>query len=145
MQAIQAQRSSLSEEAFRSELDAARKIETGFPSPAADHIEKALNLEDLVVYRPSTTFYVRAEGDSMNASCIYDGDILIVDRSIYPQHGNIAIFALDGEPVIRRFVRQNDHILLVSDDAKLRPIPIFSETDWAIWGVITHVIHRYKL
>ena len=145
MQAIQAQHSSISEEALRHELDIARKIETGFPSPAADHMEKALNLEDLVVYRPSTTFYVRAEGNSMNASGIHDRDILIVDRSIHPQHGNIAIFALEGEPVIRRFVRQNERIFLVSDDPQLRPIPIFSETDWAIWGVVTHVIHKYKL
>ena len=60
-------------------LELARKMETGFPSPASDHLEKALNLEELVVFRPSATFYVRAQGNAMKRSGIHDKDILIVD------------------------------------------------------------------
>ena len=53
-------------------LELARKMETGFPSPASDHLEKALNLEELVVFRPSATFYVRAQGNAMKRSGIHD-------------------------------------------------------------------------
>lgn len=127
------------------QLELARKMETGFPSPAADHLEKALNLEDLVVYRPSATFYVRAEGNAMFRSGIYDGDILIVDRSIAPHHGAIIITSIDEEPAIRRFVLKGSRIFLVSDDSRFTPIVITEETDWTIWGIVTHVIHRFRL
>ena len=66
-------------------LSLSRKIETGFPSPASDHLEKALSLEELIVRRPTSTFYVRVEGHAMNASGIYEGDILVVDRSLSPK------------------------------------------------------------
>lgn len=126
-------------------LELARKMETGFPSPASDHLEKALSLEELVVFRPSATFYVRAQGNAMQRSGIHDKDILIVDRSITPRHGNIIVTSIDEEPSIRRFAKQGSRIFLVSDDSSLQPIAITKETTWTIWGVVTHVIHRFKL
>ena len=127
------------------ELELSGKIETGFPSPAADHLEKALSLEDLVVYRPSATFYVRAEGNAMQRSGIHDKDILIVDRSIHPKDGSIVITSVNQEPVIRRLVRRGPRVFLMSDDARHEPVVIYEDTDWIIWGVVTHVIHRYRL
>lgn len=126
-------------------LELARKMETGFPSPASDHLEKALSLEELVVFRPSATFYVRAQGNAMQRSGIHDKDILIVDRSITPRHGNIIVTSIDEEPSIRRFAKQGSRIFLVSDDTSLQPIAINKETAWTIWGVVTHVIHRFRL
>ncbi|MBO6620317.1 MAG: translesion error-prone DNA polymerase V autoproteolytic subunit [Balneola sp.] len=126
-------------------LELARKMETGFPSPASDHLEKALNLEELVVFRPSATFYVRAQGNAMQRSGIHDKDILIVDRSITPRHGNIIVTSIDEEPSIRRFAKQGSRIFLVSDDPSLQPIAVNKETAWTIWGVVTHVIHRFRL
>lgn len=126
-------------------LELARKMETGFPSPASDHLEKALNLEELVVFRPSATFYVRAQGNAMKRSGIHDKDILIVDRSITPRHGNIIVTSIDEEPSIRRFAKQGSRIFLVSDDSSLQPIAVNKETAWTIWGVVTHVIHRFRL
>lgn len=144
MRSIEAQKST-PENPRTGQLDLTRKMETGFPSPASDHSEKALNLEDLVVFRPSATFYVRAQGNAMAHSGIHDKDILIVDRSITAKHGCIIITAIDEEPSIRRFVLQGSRIFLVSDDSSLNPIAISKETDWTIWGVITHVIHRFNL
>lgn len=126
-------------------LELARKMETGFPSPASDHLEKALSLEELVVFRPSATFYVRAQGNAMKRSGIHDKDILIVDRSITPRHGNIIVTSIDEEPSIRRFAKQGSRIFLVSDDPSLQPIAVNKETAWTIWGVVTHVIHRFRL
>lgn len=126
-------------------LELARKMETGFPSPASDHLEKALNLQELVVFRPSATFYVRAQGNAMQRSGIHDKDILIVDRSITPRHGNIIVTSIDEEPSIRRFAKQGSRIFLVSDDSSLKPIAVTKETAWTIWGVVTHVIHRFSL
>jgi DNA polymerase V len=121
-----------------------RKIETGFPSPAGDHLEKALSLEDLIVRRPTSTFYVRAEGNAMKKSGIHDGDILVIDRSLNARDGSILIVSLDEEVIIRRLIRQGSRTFLASDDPNLAPIPIGQETNWMIWGVATHLIHRFR-
>ncbi len=143
MQSTEAQKSTPGK-SRTGQLELARKMETGFPSPASDHLEKALNLEDLVVYRPSATFYVRTEGNAMAKSGIHHKDILIVDRSITARHGCIVITSINQEPCIRRFIRQGHQIFLVSDDKQLKPITITEETEWTIWGVVTHVIHRFN-
>lgn len=128
----------------KSDLELSKKTETGFPSPAADHLEKALNLEELVVLRPSATFYVRAQGNAMQQSGIHDGDVLVVDRSIIPKHGQIVIASIEGEPIIRRLVKMGSRFFLLSDSQKYEPIAVSEETNWMIWGVVTFVIHRFK-
>tara|TARA_R110002124_G_scaffold287013_3_gene469698 strand:+ start:5172 stop:5612 length:441 start_codon:yes stop_codon:yes gene_type:complete len=144
MRSIEAQKNTI-ENARTGNLELAGKMETGFPSPASDHLEKALSLEELVVFRPSATFYVRAQGSAMECSGIHDKDILIVDRSITPRHGCIIITSVDEEPSIRRFARQGSRIFLVSDDPEFKPIAITRQTEWTIWGVVTHVIHRFNI
>lgn len=125
-------------------LNLSRKIETGFPSPAGDHLEKTLSLEDLIIRRPTSTFYVRAEGNAMKASGIFDGDILVIDRSLNAHNGSIIVVSLDEEVIIRRLVKKQNRIFLVSNDVKYAPIPIGKETNWMIWGVATHLIHRFR-
>lgn len=125
-------------------LKLSRKIETGFPSPATDHLEKALNLEDLIVRRPTSTFYVRAEGNAMKSYGIHDGDILVVDRSLTARNNSIIIASLDDEVIIRRVSKKSNRIFLVSGDIRFAPIPIGKETNWMVWGVATHLIHKFN-
>jgi len=121
-----------------------QKIETGFPSPASDHLEKALSLEDLIVRRPTSTFYVRAEGNAMKAAGIFDGDILVIDRSLNAIEGSIIVVSLDEDIIIRKLVKKGNRLFLISGDVKYAPIPIGRETNWMIWGVATHLIHKFK-
>lgn len=104
-------------------LQLSRRIETGFPSPAGDHLERALNLEELIVRRPTSTFYVRVEGDAMKASGIHDKDILVVDRSLNATNGSILVVTIDDEVLIRRLIKQGDRRFLVTDDASMPPHP----------------------
>lgn len=124
-------------------LKLSRKIETGFPSPAADHLEKALSLEELIIRRPTSTFYVRVEGDAMQASGIHEGDILVVDRSLNAKNGSILVATYEDEVIIRRFIKHNNRSFLVTGDSTLPPIPVDASTQWMIWGVVTHLIHRF--
>lgn len=125
-------------------LKLSRKIETGFPSPAGDHLEKALSLEDLIVRRPTSTFYVRAEGGAMKTSGIHDGDILVVDRSLTPRDESVIVVSLDEEVIIRRLSNKGNRVFLVSGDERYAPISIGRETNWMVWGVATHLIHRFR-
>lgn len=132
-----------SEKKPKNEMKLSQKAETGFVSPAADHLQKPLDLEDLIVHHPAATFYVRAEGNAMQISGIYDGDILVVDRSLHPKDGAIVIAAIEQEPVIRRLVKRGSRLFLISDDPKFEPVGIHPDINWMIWGVVTHVIHKY--
>ncbi len=74
------------------------RVVYSFPSPAQDYVESRLDIGELLVRHPNATYFVRASGDSMIDGNIKNGDFLIVDSSLTPEHGNIVIAAIDGEP-----------------------------------------------
>lgn len=113
----------------------------GFPSPASDYIDQALDLNELLIKHPSSTFYVRATGNSMIGAGIYSGDILVVDRSLKPENGKIVIAILNGEFVVKRLSIKNQCISLISENDSFPNINIAEGMDFEVWGVVTTVIH----
>ncbi len=77
-------------------------VQCGFPSPAADYVEQRIDLNELLVSHPSSTYFVKAAGDSMIEAGISDGDLLVVDSSRTAEHGDIVIAAVDGEFTVKR-------------------------------------------
>ena len=77
-------------------------INAGFPSPAEDHVDVSLNLNDYLVKHPSSTFYIYVKGDSMIGSGIYDGDLMVVDRSLDPKSNNVVVAVIDGEFTVKK-------------------------------------------
>ncbi len=117
------------------------RVAAGFPSPADDHIERHLDLNEHLVERPAATFFVRVEGDSMINAGIHENDILIVDRSIQATHGKVVIAVLNSELTVKRWELQQDRVRLIPANDRYRPIDITEEMDFRIWGVVVHVIH----
>lgn len=87
-------------------------VPAGFPSPADDYIEAALDLNEHLIKNPAATFFVRVKGDSMIHASIYDNDILIVDRSLTSRNGNIMIAPLNGDFTVRYLQKREDHVFL---------------------------------
>jgi len=87
----------------------------GFPSPGDDLVERPLNLHDLLVDNESATFFVKVSGDSMEGARIFDGDILVVDRSIDPKSGHIVVAAVYGELAVKRLKKVGNELSLVSE------------------------------
>jgi DNA polymerase V len=114
----------------------------GFPSPAADHYDKRLDLNEHLVLHPEATFFLRVKGNSMVGAGIHDGDLLVVDRSLEPAHGRVVIAALDGELTIKRLHHQHGKILLRADNPEYMDIEIRHGQELHIWGVVAHVIHK---
>ena len=108
----------------------------GFPAPGDDVLEKALDLNDLLIDNPTSTFFVRVEGDSMEGARIFSGDILVVDRSVPPGDGGLVVAAVYGEMVVKRLVIKKEHTLLVSENEAYEPILITDNDDCFIWGVV---------
>jgi DNA polymerase V len=120
-------------------------VTAGFPSPASDYIDKSLNLDDLLIKNKIATFLVRVLGDSMIGSGIFPDDILIVDKSITPSHKNIVVAILNGEFTIKRFIKENNQIILRPENPKYQDIKVKLEDDFQIWGVVTFNIHNPNL
>lgn len=119
----------------------AHSVSAGFPSPADDYMETKLDLNDYLIKRPAATFFVKASGDSMQGAGIYDGDILIVDRSIEARNGKVIIAAVDGQLTVKRLVIKNGKSWLWPENLKYPPIEICDENNIVIWGVVTNVVH----
>ncbi|MDD5581287.1 MAG: translesion error-prone DNA polymerase V autoproteolytic subunit [Methylobacter sp.] len=117
------------------------KITAGFTSPAADHIEASLDLNELLVRRPAATFFVRTQGDSMLGAGIHPDDILVVDRSLEAAHGKIIICALNGELTVKRLNHTQGRLTLAAENPAYADILIEPDMEVVVWGVVTSVIH----
>jgi DNA polymerase V len=117
------------------------RVSAGFPSPAEDHIEKRLDLNELLIKHPAATFFVRVAGDSMTGAGINHNDILVVDRSLEPANGKVVIAVLNGELTVKRLYRNGGSFRLVADNPAYPALELSEGESCEIWGVVTSVIH----
>ena len=117
------------------------KVSAGFPSPADDNLERSLDLNSYLIKRPTATFFVRVNGDSMINAGINDNDILVVDRSIKPTHGKVIIAVLDGQMTVKRLYKRSGKIILMPENDLYKPIEIEDYMNMEIWGVVTSSVH----
>ncbi len=118
------------------------RIAAGFPSPADDYLDVALDLNEHLIAHPAATFYVRVAGSSMEGAGIFDDDLLIVDRSLEATLGNIVVAVIDGDFTVKRLVKRRNKVLLVSEHPDYPPIQVHEESEATIWGVVTYCLHR---
>ncbi|MFO7830580.1 MAG: translesion error-prone DNA polymerase V autoproteolytic subunit [Desulfuromonadaceae bacterium] len=118
-------------------------IEAGFPSPAQDYVDQCMDLNELCIRHPATAFFVRVKGDSMVEGGIGDGDVLIVEGSIDPRHGDIVIACIDDSLTVKR-LEIHPEARLVPMNVAYRPIAITPDNETNIVGVVTNVIHPLR-
>ena len=114
---------------------------TGFGAATDDHAERGIDLNEQLVRNKPATFFMRVSGQAMTGAGIFDGDVVVVDRSLQPASGRVVIAALNGELLIRRLERVQNRVRLVPDTPKLAPIDVDPAADFSVWGVVTYVIH----
>jgi DNA polymerase V len=115
----------------------AASVAAGFPSPGDDLVEQPLDLNDLMIDNPTSTFFVRVQGDSMEGARIFDGDVLVVDRSVQAREGMIVVAAVYGELVVKRLQKTSTGLALISENVDYAPILIDDTEGVYIWGVAT--------
>jgi DNA polymerase V len=114
----------------------------GFPSPAADHTQKRIDLNEHLIRNKEATYLFKVKGDSMTGAGIYEGDTLLVDRSIDPKHNNIVIAQLNNEFTVKRLYRRGGVVKLIAENPIYPPRLIKEEDDFIVWGVVTNNIHK---
>ncbi len=117
--------------------------QAGFPAPGDDLVEATLNIHDLVVKNPASTFFVRVEGDSMEGAGIFSGDVLVIDRSREVLHGSIVVAVVDGGMVVKRVRIDHGTLFLVSENPAYVPIEVTSETGCQVWGVVVGSVRQF--
>ena len=119
-----------------------QKVGAGFPSPATDYVEDDIDLNAHLIKNPPSTFLIRVQGKSMNSIGIYDGDLLIVDRSLNPKNFSTVIVNINEELVVKSFVKDKNQSFLTSGSKKINEkINLTENPEIVIWGIVTHIIH----
>lgn len=119
------------------------RVAAGFPSPAQDYVDRALDLNELCIEHPAATYYVRAAGESMLGVGIHPGDVLVVDRALEARHRDIVIAAWQGELTVKR-LELRPTLRLVAENDAFPPIEIAEPEMLEIFGVVTFVIHALR-
>lgn len=115
---------------------------TGFESPAAEYTQLPLSLDELLIEHPSATFIGQAAGDSMEGAGIFDGDILIVDRHVALENGDIVVANINGEFVCKLI--DTKHRLLLSSNEKYQPVAVSSFDSFSVEGVVIRSIRCHR-
>jgi DNA polymerase V len=118
------------------------KVSAGFPSPAADYEDKRLDINEYLIRNPVSTFFFPVQGDSMQGAEIFDGDVLVVDRSIKAQHGHIVVAFVDGDRLVKRLHCRNGRVALIAENPIFPPLEIQDGMELVVWGTVVGKFKR---
>ena len=117
-------------------------ISAGFPSPADDFKEIRISLDKELVKNSESTFYARVSGDSMIEAGLDDGDLLVIDRSLDPESGKIAVCLVDGEFTVKRIMKEKNKLYLVPENKKYKTVELSEDNELIVWGIVEYVIKK---
>ncbi len=120
-------------------------ISAGHPQDAGDTADTAetIDLNDYVSRGSGDIFYITVKGDSMIEYGIKDGDLLVADRGRQPKNGDVVIAEINGSFTVKRFARWRQRLYLVPENEDYKTRRIEEHEHFAVWGVVTHVLHRF--
>ncbi|MGF6513001.1 DNA polymerase V [Pseudomonas sp. BT76 TE3572] len=119
------------------------RVPAGFPSPAADHIEQHISLDEILNIRAPNVYLISIAGDSMQGAGIFDGDLAIVDRALEAGHNDIVVALLNNEPMCKRLCKRGTQMILLSENPKYPPRYVLEGDELSIWGVITSSVRSH--
>ena len=121
------------------------KVGAGFPSPATDYIEDDIDLNSHLITNAPATFIIRVQGKSMTNVGIYDGDLLVVDKSLNPKNFSTVIANINEELVVKTLIKSKSSNYLTSGSKNTSDrINLTDNPEIIIWGVVTYVIHKQQ-
>lgn len=119
------------------------KVSAGFPSPAADHEERRLDVNEYLIKNPVSTFFFPVEGDSMEGAQIFSGDVLVVDRSVKARHGSVVVAFVNGERLVKRLWNRGGRVALVAENPAYPSLEIREGSELVVWGVVVGKFRRF--
>ena len=118
------------------------RVQAGFPSPAQGEYADTIDLNRALITNPAATFCARVIGNSMVDAGINERDLLIIDRSLNPHDGNIAVCFIDGEFTVKRLSVRDDGVFLTPANASYPELKVGEDCNFVVWGIVSHIIKR---
>ena len=118
------------------------RVQAGFPSPAQGEYADSIDLNRALITNPAATFCARVIGNSMVDAGINEGDLLIIDRSLMPHDGNIAVCFIDGDFTVKRLSVREDGVYLTPANADFPELRVEENSNFQVWGVVSHIIKK---
>lgn len=120
------------------------ELKPAFQVRPQDYISQAIDLNKELIHHPACTFYGRVSGDSMKDAGLDDGDILVIDKSLEPRTGDMAVCYIDGEFTIKYIRIESNVIWLIPANEAYQPIKVTPENDFMVWGIVTYSIKKHN-
>ncbi len=118
------------------------RVQAGFPSPAQGEYADTIDLNRALITNPSATFCARVIGNSMVDAGINEGDLLIIDRSLTPHNGSIAVCFIDGDFTVKRLSVREEGVFLTPANADFPEMAVPEDSNFQVWGVVSHIIKK---
>ncbi|MFN7754785.1 MAG: LexA family protein [Holosporales bacterium] len=118
-------------------------VPAGYPDMPDDSVDEYVQLNELLVSNPDSTWLVTVKGDSMIKAGIFKGDILVVDSSLEAKHGQIVLASLNGEVTVKRLYSKGGVLQLIPENDAYPPIPVPKEADFLVCGVVCKAIRSF--
>lgn len=118
------------------------RLPAGYPTRIDGDSPTKINIVEFLIKHPDDTVFGTVEGDSMEDEDIYDGDLLVIDRALEPVEGCVIVAFIDGDFTVKKFSRSNGKLYLVAGNKRYPPQEIKEGTEFEVWGVVSHVIHK---
>lgn len=119
-----------------------KAVPAGFPSPADDYVERRLSLDEHLIQHRESTFFMRVAGHSMRDLGIFDGDLLVVDRSVPATHGCVVVAVINGEFTVKQLLYTPQGKVLRAAHPDYPEVAVTAEHDFSVWGVVQWNVHR---
>lgn len=119
-------------------------VHAGFPSPAQDYMDRSIDLNMELISHPESTFCARVVGNSMIDADVLDGDIIVIDRSVTANDGDMVVCILDGEFTVKYLHKEPNGVTLVPANKDFKEIQVAEGSNFEVWGVVTYVIHKAR-
>lgn len=117
-------------------------LRAGFPSPADDFLEVRIDFNEGIIKNKDATFYAKVKGSSMKNAGIFDGDLLVIDRSLEPLNNKIAVCVIDGEFTVKRIKKEKDTVWLIPENEEFQTIKVTEDNEFIVWGIAIASIKR---
>jgi DNA polymerase V len=123
---------------------AVHSVPEGFPAAANESSHEQVSLDSYLVSNPASTVLFRVRGESMTGAGIFDGDLLVVDRSIEPVHGQVVVAAINNEMTVKRLYKRAGEVKLQAANPQFQDITFVESDEMSVWGVVTFSLRRWN-
>jgi len=117
-------------------------VPAGHPSTVDEQAKELVDIHNHLIRNEIATYIFRVQGNAMIDAGIFDGDVLVVDRSLERKNNDVVLATLNNEFLVKRLYLQAGLIKLISENPIYPPLVVKEKDDLAVWGVVTNSIHK---